>query len=231
MTTRARRLPAGERKKRIIESARAAFAASNYWKVSTADLARAADISEPALYRYFPSKKAIFLSTLRTTAPKLIDSWQRIAAEVDDPLETLWNIGVSYYDSLKSHSAVMKLQFQALVEADDPEIRQALHENYASFVDLFAELLEDGKMRGLVREDVDARAFAWHFLGMGLMLDARHLLGFDSDLSRQRVESLVRMLIDCVRADQPEGRLRSITATLPYDHLPIVPSSMEGMAT
>ncbi len=231
MTTRARRLPAVERKKLIIESARVAFAASNYWKVSTADLARAAGISEPALYRYFPSKKALFLSTLRTTAPRLIESWNRIASEVDDPLETLWSIGVSYYDHLKSHSAVMKLQFQALVEADDAEIRLALRENYSSFVELFAELVEDGKKRGLVRANVDARAFAWHFLGMGLMLDARHLLGFDSDLTRQKVEAWVHMLIDAIRADLPEGRLRSITATLPYDHLPIVPSSMEGIAT
>jgi AcrR family transcriptional regulator len=229
MATRARRLPAGERRKRIIESARAAFAGSNYWKVSTADLARAAGISEPALYRYFPSKKDLFLSTLKITAPKLIDSWHRIAAEVDDPLETLWSIGVSYYDNLQSHSAVMKLQFQALVEADDPDIRKALRENYSSFVDLFAEVLEDGKKRGLVRAEVDARAFAWHFLGMGLTLDARHLLDFDSDLTRQKVETWVRMLIDCVRADVPEGRLQPVTATVPYDHLPVIPSSSEGM--
>jgi AcrR family transcriptional regulator len=224
MTTRARRLPAGERKKRIIESARVAFAGSNYRKVSTADLARAADVSEPALYRYFPSKKDLFLSTLRTTAPKLIDSWQRIAAEVDDPLETLSSIGISYYDHLKSHSAVMKLQFQALVEANDPDIRQALHENFASFVDLFAEILDDGRKRGLVRQNVDVKSFAWHFLGMGLTLDASHLLGFDNVITRQTVETWVRFLVDAVRADQPEGRLQPVTATVPYDHLPIVPS-------
>ena len=175
MPTRARRLPADERKRRIIESARGVFAASNYWKVSTADLARAADISEPALYRYFPSKKDIFLCTIKTTAPKLLDSWQRVAEEVDDPLETLWSIGVGYYDHLKSHSAVMKLQFQALVEADDPDIRKALHENFSSFVDFFAEILEDGKRRGSIRDDVDVRACAWHFLGMGLTLDTMHL--------------------------------------------------------
>jgi TetR/AcrR family transcriptional regulator len=229
MATRAKRLPAVERRKRIIESARDVFAASNYWKVSTADLARAAGISEPALYRYFPSKKHLFLSTIKTTAPKLIDSWQRVAAEVDDPLETLWTIGVSYYDQLKSRSAVMKLQFQALGEAGDPDIRKALNENFSSFIEFFAEVLEDGKARGQVRADVDARAYAWHFLGMGLTLDTMYLLDLDSALTRQRVETWVRFLINCLRADTPEGRLQPVGAAVPYDHLPSVPSSVEGI--
>jgi TetR/AcrR family transcriptional regulator len=225
---RARRLPANERKKRIIESARGVFAASNYWKVSTADLARAADVSEPALYRYFPSKKDIFLSTLKVTAPKLIDSWQRIAAEVDDPLETLWSIGVSYYDHLRSHTAVMKLHFQALVEADDPDIRKALRENFSSFAEFVAEIIEDGKRRELVREEIDARAYAWHFLGLGLTLDTLHLLGFDGVISRQRMEAWVRFLVDCLRADKAEGRIHAVGAAVPYDHLPSVPSTVEG---
>jgi len=229
MATRARRLPADERKKRIIESARGVFAASNYWKVSTADLARAAGVSEPALYRYFPSKKDIFLSTIKTTAPKLLDSWQRVAEEVDDPLETLWSIGVGYYDHLKSHSAVMKLQFQALVETDDPDIRKALQENFSSFVDFVAEIIEDGKRRGLVREEVDAMAYAWHFLGMGLTLDTMHLLRFDDTITRQRMEAWVSFLIDCLRAEKPEGRLQPVGAAVPYDHLPSVPDSLEEM--
>jgi len=70
--SRARRLPAGERKRLIIESAREVFAASNYWRVSTADLAKAADISEAALYRHFSGKKEIFLSALNASAPDLL---------------------------------------------------------------------------------------------------------------------------------------------------------------
>jgi len=229
MPTRARRLPADERKKRIIESARGVFAASNYWKVSTADLARAADVSEPALYRYFSSKKELFLSTIKITAPRLIDSWQRVAEEVDDPLETLWSIGVGYYDHLKSHSAVMKLQFQALVEADDPDIRKALQDNFSSFVDFVAEIIDDGKRRGQVRQDVDARAYAWNFLGMGLTLDTMHLLRFDGVITRQRMETWVSFLIDCLRAEKTEGRLQPVGAAVPYDHLPSVPDSVEEM--
>jgi TetR/AcrR family transcriptional regulator len=218
---RAQRLPAQERRRRIIESARAVFAASNYWKVSTADLAKAAGVSEPALYRYFPSKKELFLSTLKEAAPKLLDIWQRIASEVEDPIETLWSIGISYYDHLNNRSAPMKLLFQALVEADDPDIRLALRRNFASFVRFFREIIDDGKRRGLVRPELDTEVVAWRFLSTGLTLDVIHLLDFDQDISRRKVEVWMRLFLDSLRPAEAAGRPQPITAAaIPYDHLP-----------
>lgn len=199
---RARRLPAQDRRRQIVESARELFASQSYAKVGTADLAKAAGVSEPALYRYFSGKKELFLATLRSTAPKLLEIWQSIAYDVDDPLETLWSIGVHYYDHLQSHSGSMKLQFQAVSEADDPEIRQALHENFAGFVRFVAETLEEGKRRGIVRRDIDSRLVAWQFLGIGLTLDLMHLLGFSSELDRSRVEQWSRLYQEMLRAPQ-----------------------------
>ena len=197
---RARRLPAEDRRRQIIESAREVFASQSFAKVGTADLAKAVGVSEPALYRYFSSKKDLFLATLRSTAPKLLELWQNIAADVEDPLETLWSIGVDYYDHLQSHSGNMRLQFQAISEAHDPEIREALRENFASFVDFVAETLDEGKRRGIVRRDIDSRLMAWQFLGIGLTLDLMHLLGFSSELDRSKMEQWGRLYGETLRA-------------------------------
>jgi AcrR family transcriptional regulator len=197
---RARRLPARRRRRQIIESAREVFAAQSYAKVGTADLAKAAGVSEPALYRYFSGKKELFLATLHSTAPMLLELWQSIAYDVDDPLETLWSIGVHYYDHLQSHSATMKLQFQAVSEADDPEIREALRENFAGFVQFVTDTLEEGKQRGVVRRDIDCRLVAWQFLGIGLTLDLMHLLGFSSELERSQVEQWGQLYQEMLRA-------------------------------
>ena len=136
---RARRLPAEKRKRQIIESARGVFASQSYAKVGTADLAKAAGISEPALYRHFAGKKELFVATLRATAPRLLKVWEEISVDYEDPIETLWAIGVYYYDHLDSHSANMKLQFRALSEADDPEIQAALRESFDGFVEFVAQ--------------------------------------------------------------------------------------------
>ena len=185
---RARRLPAQDRKRQIIDSARELFASQSYRKVGTADVAKAAGVSEPALYRYFSSNKELFLATLRPTGPKLLEIWQSIASEIDDPLETLSSIGVLYYDHLQSHSGSMQLLFQALSEADEPEIRQTLRENFLGFVHFVAETLEEGQRRGIVRQGLDAELIAWQFLGMGLTLDLMHSLGFASEFDRGKME-------------------------------------------
>src|SRR5581483_57275 len=136
--TRARRLPAEKRRRQIIDTAREAFAAQGYARVGTADIARAAGISEPALYKHFAGKKELFVATLRATAPRLLKIWEEISVDYEDPIESLWAIGVYYYDHLESHAANMKLQFRALSETDDPDIRAALHDNFEAFVSFVA---------------------------------------------------------------------------------------------
>jgi AcrR family transcriptional regulator len=197
---RARRLPAAKRRRQIIESARGVFASQSYAKVGTADLARAAGISEPALYRHFSGKKELFVETLRATGPRLLQVWEEIACDYEDPLETLWAIGVYYYDHLDSHAANMKLQFRALSEADDQDIRAALHDNFESFVDFVADTLEEGKARGIVRPDLDSRITAWQFLGIGMTLDMMHLLGFKGELDRARADLWGRVYLDAVKS-------------------------------
>lgn len=196
---RARRLPADKRRRQIIESARGVFASQSYSKVGTADLARAAGISEPALYRHFTGKKDLFVATIRATGPRLLEIWEEIACDYEDPIETLWAIGVYYYDHLESHSANLKLQFRALSEADDPEIQTALHDNFEAFVRFVADTLDEGKARGIVRRDVDTRMIAWQFLGIGMTLDLMHLLGFKGEMDRARADLWGRVYLETVK--------------------------------
>jgi AcrR family transcriptional regulator len=209
MATRAPRRSAQQRRRLILQSAQAVFAASSYAKVGTADLAKAAGISEPALYRYFRSKKDLFIATLRASGNRLLDIWERLAMEVVDPLDVIRAIGIGYYDHLHSRSPVMKLLFQAISEADDPNIRRALHDNFASFIRFFQENIEEGKRRGLIRQDVDTKIAAWRFMSMGLALDLINLLGFAKDIDRSAVEEWQRLYLGSIQegpaGDKPEG--------------------------
>ncbi len=226
---RARRLPAPARRRQILETARATFAEQGYEKTSTADLARAAGLSEAALYRHFAGKKELFLEVIRSTGPKLLDIWEDIAYQVEDPVETLWAIGVHYYDHLRSHSANMKLQFRALSDADDPDVREALRANFAAFVDFVSDTLEEGKIRGIVRPDVNTRLVAWQFLGIGLMLDTLHLLGFDDEIDRRGVEQWGRLYLDAIRSRPAERRRNIAGLPFPLDGVPVYAATAEPL--
>ncbi len=58
------RLTAEERKTAIVKAALPLFARKGYAETTTKDLAQAAGVSEPLLYRHFPSKEALYLEIL-----------------------------------------------------------------------------------------------------------------------------------------------------------------------
>lgn len=196
---RARRLPADKRRRQIIETARGVFASQGYARVGTADIARAAGISEPGLYRHFSGKKEVFVAAIRETGERLLKIWEEISYDYEDPLETLWAIGVYYYDHLESHATNMRLQFRALAEGDDTDIQKALHDNFEAFVEFIADTLDEGKARGIVRPDVDSRLIAWQFLGIGMTLDLMHMLGFRDEMDRARADLWGRVYLETVR--------------------------------
>jgi AcrR family transcriptional regulator len=231
--TRAPRLPARERRRRIIEAARSVFATAGYANVGTADLAKAAGVSEPALYRYFNSKRDLFIACLGSAGERLVEIWQRTAAEVDDPLEILRSVALGYYDHARSRSDFMRLQFRALAESDNPEVQEALRSNFRFLIRFLTDALEEGKRRGLVSEDVDSATVAWQFLSLGLSLDIMYLLGFGRGVDRQRVERwsdfFVRSLrpapdVDLEKALQVVGRGLPLWQPLGRDMPPVIES-------
>ena len=42
---------------------------------------------------------------------------------------------------------------------------------FNAFVEFVSDTLEEGKARGIVRQEVDSRMIAWQFLGIGLTKD------------------------------------------------------------
>lgn len=66
------RLPAGERRASILAAAFPRFAVHGFEGTTTRDLARAAGVTEPVLYRHFPSKEALFAAVLEEAAGRLV---------------------------------------------------------------------------------------------------------------------------------------------------------------
>lgn len=187
-----------ERKRQILESAQTVFARSGYGRVGTADLAKAAGVSEPALYRYFSGKKDLYLATLKATGTRLLDIWRQVGSQAADPLDALWVIGLGYHDHLQNRSPVLKLFFEALSETGDPEIRTTVRNNFLSMVRFVEETLEEGRARGRVRSGIDLRVAAWHFTAIGLAFDLIHVLGLDGEIDREKVEKWGSLYLDSV---------------------------------
>ncbi|MFW0792772.1 helix-turn-helix domain-containing protein [Gordonia sp. CPCC 205515] len=69
----------------ILRTAAKAFSENGYHAVKLDDIAAAAGLSAPALYRHFPNKYALFAETARMLADALASAVAAVPADADDP--------------------------------------------------------------------------------------------------------------------------------------------------
>jgi AcrR family transcriptional regulator len=202
-----KRLPAEERELQILRAATKVFARSNYRVAGTAEIAREAGISEPTIYKYFGSKKELFLRILGRTRERILENWKQVVGGGQtDPASTLREMGRVYLKGLRRHSDELKIQFQALAESDDPEIARQLRENHKAYVEFFVRLINQGKNEGVMRADTDAYSAAWVLDGIGFTLTLVRLLGFDQQAGEERVAEMTERYVDWLVAGNGEGR-------------------------
>jgi TetR/AcrR family transcriptional regulator len=191
-----KRLSAPERETQILHAAMRAFARSNYRLAGTAEIASEAGIAEPTIYKYFPSKKDLFIRILKRIGERILDSWKAIEAEDPDPVAALRCIGRTYLETLRLHEDDLKMQFQALAESDDPSIARQLRENHQAYVRFFAELVERAKKKRLLKSDVDSYAAGWLLNGIGFTLTMARLLKMDTKSGQGPTESMILGYLD-----------------------------------
>ena len=75
MMTPATRMTAQERRNDVLRVAVAEFAKRGWQGTSTEDVARAAGISQPYLFKMFPTKKALFIALVEHSFERVRQAW------------------------------------------------------------------------------------------------------------------------------------------------------------
>jgi TetR/AcrR family transcriptional regulator len=207
MTQKRKRLTAAERKPQILRSAIRAMARSNYRTTSIAEIAAEAGITEPAVYRYFPTKKALFIAILEDVGSRVLILWETIIDQSPDPVSAMRNIAVDYYDRAMTRRGDLKVLFQALAEVDDEDIRTALHAQFDSYVKLLKRLLEECMEAKMIQSNINAEAAAWSWLSVGFTLNLVSLLGFDEEVNKNCLMQIQRLFLASLAADEPTMEL------------------------
>lgn len=107
-------------RERIMDAARAIFAAEGYDAVSMRRIAEQVEYSPAAIYAYFPDKESLFREVCRTDFMALLEQF-RDAAAVRDPVERLWLIGQAYVDFGIGHPSHYRMMFMREVPPIPPD--------------------------------------------------------------------------------------------------------------
>jgi AcrR family transcriptional regulator len=172
------RMPAEERRAAVLDTACKVFSRGTYHGTTTAEIARAAGVSEPILYRHFPSKRDLYLACIEETWRRTRTRWEQALADEPNPAEWIAAMGRAFHEWKEQRALISNLWLQSLAEAsEDPKIRAHVRGNVRKVHAFVADVVRRSQAEGGVDRDRDANAEAWIFLGVGLIAAAGLRLG------------------------------------------------------
>ena len=115
-------MPAAERKELVLAAAIAEFAKGGLEGTSTEVIARRADISQPYLFRLFPTKKALFLAAVQRTFDRATQILVDAAGDLEGE-EAMSAMGDAYREFLADRTLLLT-QMHAFAACDDDEVRR-----------------------------------------------------------------------------------------------------------
>lgn len=152
------------RRGRMLEAASAVFAEKGFETTSMDDIAHAAGMTKPTLYRYFPSKEALFEAVFVEALDGLVAAIDRAMAEHPGPVARIEAIIHAIVPTFREHLGSLRSMsgVSAHVERDR---RQIFRERREAIEIRLADVVAEGITKGLFF-DVDPRLTAQLIIGM-----------------------------------------------------------------
>ena len=150
------RMPAAERRVALIDAALTVFGERSYTGATTAEIARAAGVSEPILYRHFASKRDLYVACLETMACRLRETAEAIIAAEPDPREWPFAIPRAIDQLRKNAIYPSQMWIAALSEAgENADLSRYLRRHMREMHDYAAGIIRRAQEAGGVAADRD----------------------------------------------------------------------------
>ena len=189
-TAAAPRMAAAGRRAHLLETAARVFTEGSYHGTTTAEIARAAGISEPIIYRHFASKRELYIATIEYVWEKARTGWEQTVAGATDACAAVEAIHKGHVSVRSAKLQLAELWVQALSEAsEDPELKKHLRRHMRDVHDFVADLIRKGQADGVIVAERDADAEAWIMLSGGILGMVGRRIGLLDDGELQAIRA------------------------------------------
>ena len=173
-------MPAEERKKQIVQVALETVDKYGLHGTTMARIARGAGVTQAALYTHFDSREQILLAVLDA----LYEEIARIqeTADQESVVEGLREATQTYSRLVGGRRTVghAHLLLEFVTSSREFGLRDALKDHQLTAARQLARIIEDGKDRRGIPDDVDSEQLAWMVTGWSWALDMAQLMGLRS---------------------------------------------------
>ncbi len=193
------RLRSEQRREQILSCAIDILAKSNYQKARMADIADLVGVSEAAVYKYFPTKKSLFLAVLKYMSDQLIENLSKAVEAEKDPLTALHKAATAFTDPEINPPDHVRIRSKAIAEVDDFEIAGLLQQEHVRFVLLLRNIIEKGVNQGLFRKDLGIDTIVLLLDATGMFVETLKILSLEGNTPESTGLNLMNQVIELVR--------------------------------
>ncbi|MDX2116087.1 MAG: TetR/AcrR family transcriptional regulator [Planctomycetota bacterium] len=162
------RLPAAKRREQLLDTAVALFADKGYGGATTAELAKAAGVTEPIIYRHFASKKDLFIAAIDRTSEHITATWERQLRTARDPAHRLRRLIGANPMVTDRGQGFYRVIIQAMMEIKDPDVLEAIQRHIIALHRFVAREVAHAQDEGHVSKYYSPEITAWTLLHLGL---------------------------------------------------------------
>ncbi|MGD9690101.1 MAG: TetR/AcrR family transcriptional regulator [Phycisphaerales bacterium] len=202
----ASRLPAEKRKSQLLDTAARIFAARGYTGATTAELAKAAGITEPIIYRHFKGKKELFIALVERTGQQTIRDWEESLRGINDPAARLARLISANPMVLMRGRVSYRVIAQAMMEVEDPGIREAIIAHVQKLHAFIMKEVDAAQDSGQVSKRFSPEITAWALIHLALgygILNGLKIPGHATDRAGGHIVDVIGTLMLADRYKRP----------------------------
>jgi len=165
--SKAKYLEYEKRQQDILETAIKIFNSKGYRSSTTAEIAHEAGVSEPTMYKHYPSKKDLFLSCVHSIQEELQGQYRKIYLEYQDhgdEIRYIEAVSKVYIDFVQNKPHKSMFLVHLLSYRDDPDFAKVLKDFMKGSIIGIERVLASGKKKGRIKSPVDPYSLACFYV-------------------------------------------------------------------
>lgn len=131
--------------------------------LTTRQIAKQLDLSQPALFRHFRSREKLLLAVMEKARSDLSALADSVLAAEQDPALRLTNLASALLDHVQAHPGLARLLFSP---PEAGPMRDLLRSLVSMQRSLISQLVRDGQNLGVFRPELEPTDAAMYFVGM-----------------------------------------------------------------
>ncbi|MBU1280896.1 MAG: TetR/AcrR family transcriptional regulator [Alphaproteobacteria bacterium] len=129
-------------------------------RLSTTDVARAIGLSQPAIFRHFPTKGALWLAVAEDIADRLQRDWAAAEGGASEPHARLKALIGAQLTAISATPALPSILFSRELQVDNQALRDVFRGLLGAFQGRLVAAIRDLQAAGDLRGDINAKDVA-----------------------------------------------------------------------